>query len=151
MFQACSQAGPLPNLTHDWSAPPWAHTNSSFEHLPGEVILELGEAQVTERRTQSPMRACGCRSRRPAPTVTRSPVGLRGLFLGTRLRAPAGHLLPRLLPTSVGDDGAYEYDVDTSRLVPSCLEHSGRLGPLACQVEIFLTLSGIYRYLGRLN
>src|SRR5215831_14745578 len=37
------------------------------------------------------------------------------------------------------------------RLVPSCLEHSGRLGPLACQVEIFLTLSGIYRYLGRLN
>src|SRR5262249_44068218 len=70
MFQACSQAGPLPNLTHDWSAPPWAHTNSSFEHLPGEVILELGEAQVTERRTQSPMRACGSRSRRPAPTVT---------------------------------------------------------------------------------
>src|SRR5262245_28636465 len=37
------------------------------------------------------------------------------------------------------------------RLVPSCLEHSGRLGPLACQVEIFVTLSGIYRYLGRLN
>src|SRR5262249_36557785 len=70
MFEACSQADPLPNLTHDWSAPPWAHTNSSFEHLPGEVILELGEAQVTERRTQSPMRACGSRSRRPAPTVT---------------------------------------------------------------------------------
>src|SRR5262249_53626101 len=41
--------------------------------------------------------------------------------------------------------------LDTSRLVPSCLEHSGRLDPLACQVEIFLTLSGIYRYLGRLN
>jgi len=54
----------LPNLTNDWSAPPWAHTNSSFVHLPGVVILELGEAQVTERRTQSPMRACGSRSRR---------------------------------------------------------------------------------------
>src|SRR5215471_1631739 len=51
----------------------------------------------------------------------------------------------------VGDDRDYEYYVDTSRLVPSCLEHSGCLGPLARQVEIFLTLSGIYRYLGRLN
>src|SRR5262249_56857248 len=51
----------------------------------------------------------------------------------------------------VGDDRDYEYYVDTSRLVPSCLEHSGRLGPLACQVEIFVTLSGIYRYLGRLS
>src|SRR5262245_26937042 len=51
----------------------------------------------------------------------------------------------------VGDDRDYEYYVDTSRLVPSCLEHSGRLGPLACQVEIFVTLSAIYRYLGRLS
>src|SRR5262245_65872936 len=100
MFQACSQADPLPNLTHDWSAPPWAHTNSSFEHLPGEVILELGEAQVTERRTQSPMRACGSRSRRLALRVTRSRYGLLGPILGTSLRATAGHLLPRLLPTS---------------------------------------------------
>jgi len=70
MFQPCSQVGPLPSLTDDWSAPPWAHTNSSFEHLPGVVIFELGEAQVTERRAQSPTRARCSRSQRPAPTVT---------------------------------------------------------------------------------
>src|SRR6516162_11930702 len=63
MFRPRSQVGPFLNLTHDWSARPWAHTNSSFEHLPGVAILELGEAQVTERRTQSPRG-------RPAPTVT---------------------------------------------------------------------------------
>src|SRR5262249_10767931 len=30
-----------------------------------------------------------------------------------------------------------------------CLERSGRFGPLACQLEIFLTASGIGRQLGR--
>ena len=133
MFQACSQADPLP----------WAHTNSSFEHLPGEVILELGEAQVTERRTQSPMRACGSRSRRLALRVTRPRYGLLGPILETNLRATAGHLLPDCCPHLVGGDRGYNWYVDTSRLVPSCLEHCGRLGPLACQAEIFVTLSGI--------
>src|SRR5262249_16131342 len=158
----------------------------------GVVTLELGEAQVTERRPQSPMRARCSRSRRPAPTVTTgctrrredlnplatsrvitvrashmsSPrfraalprwvvawirasgpvMGWVGPILGTCLRASAGYLLRRLLPCI---DRGYKWYVDTSRLVPSRLKHSGRLGPLACQVEIFVTLSGIYGYLGR--
>jgi len=33
----------------------------------------------------------------------------------------------------------------------SGLERVGRLGPLACQLEVFLTLLGIFRQLGRLN
>jgi len=41
MFQPCSQVRPLPNLTHDWSAPPWAHTNSSFEQR-GDLRIGRG-------------------------------------------------------------------------------------------------------------
>src|SRR5262245_64750361 len=78
-------------------------------------------------------------------------MGCSGLSWGPACAPPPVTCFHDCCPHLVGDDGAYEYDVDTSRLVPSCLEHSGRLGPLACQVEIFLTLSGIYRYLGRLN
>src|SRR5262249_5781840 len=78
-------------------------------------------------------------------------MGCSGLAWGPACAPPSVTCFHDRCPHLVGDDRDYEYDVDTSRLVPSCPEHSGRLGPLACQVEIFLTLSGIYRYLGRLN
>src|SRR5262245_63877637 len=78
-------------------------------------------------------------------------MGCSGLSWGPACAPPPVTCFHDCCPHLVGDDGAYEYDVDTSRLVHSCPEHSGRLGPLACQVEIFLTLSGIYRYLGCLN
>src|SRR5262249_46298713 len=78
-------------------------------------------------------------------------MGCSGLAWGPACAPPSVTCFHDRCPHLVGDDRAYEYDVDSSRLMPSCLEHSGRLGPLACQVEIFVTLSGIYRYLGRLN
>src|SRR5262245_12918027 len=78
-------------------------------------------------------------------------MGCSGLSWGPACAPPSVTCSPYFCPHLVGCDRVYNWYVDTSRLVPSCLEHSGRLGPLACQVEIFLTLSGIYRYLGRLN
>src|SRR5262249_57486148 len=92
-----------------------------------------------------------CLSKMGSSGSQRSRYGLLGPILETNLRATAGHLLPDCCPHLVGGDRGYNWYVDTSRLVPSCLEHSGRLGPLACQAEIFVTLSGIYRYLGRLS
>src|SRR5262249_42090902 len=86
MFQPCSQVRPLPNLTHDWSAPPWAHTNSSFERLPSGVIKSeehTSELQsltnlvcrlLLEKKKPSTERAAYCTTAPPI-SQTSSPSG----------------------------------------------------------------------------
>src|SRR5215813_7953164 len=78
-------------------------------------------------------------------------MGCSGLSWGPACAPPSVTCFHDCCPHLFAGDRGYKWYGDTSRLVPSCLEHSGRLGPLACQVEIFVTLSGIYRYLGRLS
>jgi hypothetical protein len=70
MFQPCSQVRPLPNLTHDWSAPPWSHTNSSFEHFrAGDLRIgrssgNRAQNAISHEYVRQPI------TRRPAPHDT---------------------------------------------------------------------------------
>ena len=104
MFRPRSQVGPFLNLTHDWSARPWAHTNSSFEHLPGVAILELGEAQVTERfheGVRQPITAsCADGHRLHSAPLSRQGATKRGSQSSRHIERDNGKGEPHVLPVS---------------------------------------------------